>query len=38
LDVTLDIVYGAAHGGKEFFAPEHVQRATQFLKRTMGES
>jgi acetyl esterase/lipase len=37
-EVTLDIVYGAAHGGKEFFAPEHVQRATQFLKRALGES
>lgn len=36
MDVTLDIVYGAAHGGKEFFAPEHVQRAAQFLKRTIG--
>lgn len=38
LDVTLDIVYGAAHAGKEFFAPEHLQRAAQFLKRTIGES
>ncbi len=38
LDVTLDIVYGAAHGGKEFYAPEHLQRATQFLRRTLAET
>lgn len=36
LDVTLDIVYGAGHAGKEFYAPEHLQRTTQFLKRTVG--
>lgn len=35
-DVTLDIVYGAAHGGREFFAPERVQRTVQFLQRTIG--
>jgi acetyl esterase/lipase len=37
-DVALVIVYGAAHSAKEFFVPEHVQRATQFLERTLGES
>ncbi len=36
LDVTLDIVYGAAHGGSAFYAPEHLQRTTQFLRRTVG--
>jgi len=36
LDVTLDIVYGAAHGGREFYSPEHLQRTTQFLRRTVG--
>jgi acetyl esterase/lipase len=35
LDVTLDIVYGAAHGGREFYAPERLQRTLQFLRRTL---
>jgi acetyl esterase/lipase len=36
LDVTLDIVYGAAHGGREFYAAERLQRTVQFLRRTVG--
>ena len=36
LDVELDVVYGAAHGGREFYAPEHLQRVTQFLRRTLA--
>jgi acetyl esterase/lipase len=36
LDVEFDVVYGAAHGGNEFFAPEHLQRVLRFLARTIG--
>jgi acetyl esterase/lipase len=37
LDVQLDIVYGAAHGGNEFFSGEHLEKVVAFLKRIMGE-
>lgn len=36
LDVSLDIVHGAAHGGELFFSPERVQRVVAFLHRTIG--
>jgi acetyl esterase/lipase len=37
LDATLDVVYGAGHGGSEFYAPDHLQRALAFLGRVIGE-
>jgi acetyl esterase/lipase len=36
LDVSLDVVHGAAHGGDLFFSPEHIQRVVAFLHRTIG--
>jgi acetyl esterase/lipase len=36
LDVTLDVVHGAAHGGDLFFSPERIQRVVTFLRRTIG--
>jgi acetyl esterase/lipase len=36
LDVTFDVVHGAAHGGDAFFAPDRVARAVTFLQRTIG--
>lgn len=36
LDVTLDVVHGAGHGGRLFYAPEHLERALAFLRRTVG--
>jgi acetyl esterase/lipase len=36
LDVQFDVVHGAAHGGDLFFAPEHLNRALTFLRRTIG--
>lgn len=36
LDVTFDVVYGAAHGGNAFFAPEELGRVVAFLRRTIG--
>jgi acetyl esterase/lipase len=36
LDVHFDVVYGAAHGGDLFFAPEHRDVALAFLRRTLG--
>jgi acetyl esterase/lipase len=36
LDVEFCVVHGAAHGGNQFFAPEHLDRALAFLKRTIG--
>jgi acetyl esterase/lipase len=36
LDVHLDVVHGAAHGGDAFFAPEHLQPVLEFLGRTIG--
>jgi len=37
LDVTFDVVHGGAHGGNLFWAPEHLNRALAFLRRTIGE-
>lgn len=37
LDVHLDVVQGAAHGGDLFFSPERLQRALAFLRRTLVE-
>lgn len=36
LDVAFDVVHGAAHGGNDFYAPEHLERAVAFLRRTVG--
>jgi len=36
LDVSLDVVHGAAHGGDLFFSPERIQRVVAFLHRTIG--
>jgi acetyl esterase/lipase len=36
LDVTLDVVHGAAHGGDAFYAPEHLEPTLAFLRRTIG--
>jgi acetyl esterase/lipase len=36
LDVWLDVVHGAAHGGDLFFSPERIQRVVAFLHRTIG--
>jgi acetyl esterase/lipase len=36
LDVALDVVHGAAHGGAAFYAPAHLDRAVAFLRRTIG--
>jgi acetyl esterase/lipase len=35
LDVYFDPVHGAVHGGPGFFDPEHLQRAIEFLNRTI---
>jgi acetyl esterase/lipase len=35
LDVTLDVVHGAAHGGEAFMSGEYLTRALAFLKRTL---
>lgn len=35
LDVTFDVVHGAAHGGDAFFGPEHLDRVVAFLQRTL---
>ncbi len=37
LDVYVDVVHGAAHGGDLFFSSERVERALGFLRRTIGE-
>ncbi len=37
LDVQFDVVHGAAHGGKLFFAPEHRDNALMFLRRALGQ-
>jgi acetyl esterase/lipase len=37
LDVAFDVVHGAAHGGNQFYAPEHLTRALAFLERTLGK-
>jgi acetyl esterase/lipase len=36
LDAELHVVYGAAHGGDLFFAPEYLEPALSFLRRTIG--
>jgi acetyl esterase/lipase len=36
LDVSLDVVHGAGHGGQDFFAPPHLERALGFLRRVIG--
>ena len=38
LDVTFDVVHGAAHGGEAFFAADRVARAVTFLRRTIGDN
>jgi predicted esterase len=35
LDVALDVVHGAVHGGELFFSPAHLERALAFLRRTL---
>jgi acetyl esterase/lipase len=37
LDVTFDVLHGAAHGGDAFFAPEHLDLVLAFLRRTIGD-
>jgi dipeptidyl aminopeptidase/acylaminoacyl peptidase len=37
LDVSFDVVHGAAHGGEQFFSPDRVARAVAFLRRTIGQ-
>jgi acetyl esterase/lipase len=37
-DVYFDVVHGAAHGGNEFYAPEHLDRTIAFLERTIGRN
>jgi len=36
LDVSFDVVHGAAHGGDAFFSPDRAARALAFLRRTIG--
>ena len=36
LDVTFDVVHGAAHGGDAFFSPDRAARALAFLRRAIG--
>jgi acetyl esterase/lipase len=36
LDAEFRVVHGAAHGGPLFFAPEHLDPALAFLRRTIG--
>ena len=36
LDVSFDVVHGAAHGGNAFFSGDHLTRALEFLHRTIG--
>ena len=38
LDVFLDVVHGAAHGGDAFFIGEALQRVVAFLRRTIAPS
>ncbi len=35
LDVSFDVVHGAAHGGDAFFSPDRAARALAFLRRTI---
>jgi dipeptidyl aminopeptidase/acylaminoacyl peptidase len=36
-EVLFDVVYGAAHGGNAFYAPEYLDRTVAFLERTIGK-
>lgn len=36
LDVHLRVVHGAAHGGRVFYAPEHLDPVIAFLRRAIG--
>jgi dipeptidyl aminopeptidase/acylaminoacyl peptidase len=36
LDVTFDVVHGAAHGGRAFHRDDHLTGALEFLSRTIG--
>jgi acetyl esterase/lipase len=36
LAVEFDVLHGVAHGGDAFFSAEHLQRAVEFLRRTLG--
>lgn len=36
VDVAFSVVHGAAHGGDAFYAPEHLDKALAFLRRTVG--
>lgn len=36
LDVDFEVVHGAAHGGEVFFSGERLDRAIDFLNRTIG--
>jgi len=38
LDVYFDVVLGAGHGGQAFYAPNHLERAMEFLRRTIGDN
>ncbi len=37
LDVELDVLHGAAHGGNVFFEGEALDKAVEFLRRTLGQ-
>jgi acetyl esterase/lipase len=37
LDVSFDVVHGAAHGGPAFYDGEHLENALVFLERTIGK-
>jgi acetyl esterase/lipase len=37
LDVSLDVVHGAAHAGPMFYEPEHLKRTVAFLQRTIDK-
>ena len=38
LDVSLDVVHGAAHGGDMFFDPQHLKEAVTFLHRVLEDN
>jgi dipeptidyl aminopeptidase/acylaminoacyl peptidase len=35
LPATFDVVYGAAHGGKEFYTPERIEQMADFLRSAL---
>ena len=37
LDVTFEVVHGAAHGGTSFYGTKELQAVLDFLDRTVGE-